>query len=161
MSNWGRFLWSIKWWGQISYEWHECKIALNWDIHHGIEYIKDQIGVVFQGRSNQLCSCINHLTWTKNCCKLRYTPWNWTYYRSNWGSFSRSIKWWGQISCAALQISWHEGKIADWNLLKLINQFSSEFRVGFRLLYSWFDLITGLTLKNYPNLTFEMCNSMV
>ena len=48
---------------------------------------------------------------------MRSTPWNCTFQRSNWGSFSRSIQWWGQISCAAVQISWQKGKIAvNWDL---------------------------------------------
>ena len=31
--------------------------------------------------------------------------------RSNWGSFSRPIQWWCQLSWSAVQISWHKGKI--------------------------------------------------
>ena len=31
-------------------------------------------------------------------------------------TFSRQIRWLGQISCSAVQISWHEGKIdMNWN----------------------------------------------
>ena len=58
------FLWQIRWWGQIScstvqiscaavqISWHKGKIAVNWDLHHGITHIKGQIGVVFQGQSS-------------------------------------------------------------------------------------------------------------
>mgnify|MGYP005715372793 CR=1 FL=1 len=58
------FLWQIRWWGQIScstvqiswaavqISWQKGKIAVNWDLHHGIAHIKGQIGVVFQGQSS-------------------------------------------------------------------------------------------------------------
>ena len=58
------FLWQIRWWGQIScstvqiscaavqISWHKGKIAVDWDLHHGITHIKGQIGVVFQGQSS-------------------------------------------------------------------------------------------------------------
>ena len=83
--------------------------------------------------SNQLCSCTNQLTERQSCCKLRFTPWNCTCQRSNWGSFPRSIKRWGQISCAAVQISWQKGKIAvNWDLHHGIAHIKGQIGVVFQ-----------------------------
>ena len=58
------FLWQIRWWGQIScstvqiswaavqISWQKGKIAVNWDLHHGIAHFKGLIGVVLQGQSS-------------------------------------------------------------------------------------------------------------
>ena len=36
----------------VQISWHKGKIAVNWDLHHGIAHFKGQIGVVFQGQSS-------------------------------------------------------------------------------------------------------------
>ena len=66
--------------------------------------MKGQIGVVIQGKSSGDVKSADIKV------KLRYTPENLTYERSNWGSFSRPMQCWVQISCAAVNISWHKGK---------------------------------------------------
>ena len=148
-----------------------------------------------------MCNCTNQLTWRWNCHKLRHTPGNVTYWWSNRGSFTRWIQLWGQISCAAVQISLHEDKIdIYWDthqkiwILKVNLKSAAQlirphhwktwkttpirpyyvkltgvylnlcdfylYVTWYLQLQSWFELNTALALKNHPNLTFHMLNSL-
>ena len=55
--------------------------------------MKGQIGVVFQGQSSGDVKSADQLYKSADIkVKLRYTPENLTYERSNWGSFSRPMQ---------------------------------------------------------------------
>ena len=79
------------------------------------------------------CDCTNQLT-SKSLSLYLLIHWmDLDNLRSNWGSFSRSIQWWVQISCAAVQISWQKGKIAvNWDLHHGIAHFKGQIGVVFQ-----------------------------
>ena len=75
--------------------------------------------------------------------------------------------WANFYSCTAglnspLDLPWKTSPI--WPLICETPWCVSQFYLyvsWFVQLISWFDIITGLALKNYPNLTFNMWNSLV
>ena len=78
-----------------------------------------------------------------------------------------------QLICTAAQLIWHH----QWICLEKLHQFDLSFFKfpgvylnlcqlylhfsWFVQLHSWFELTTVMALKDYPNLTFHMLNSLV
>ena len=73
--------------------------------------------------------------------------------KSNFGVVFRGQSNGDTKSPVTVQISWLQFHGVDLNW----HQFCLSVS-WFVQLHSWFDLITGLTLKNYPNLTFDCPN---
>ena len=109
----------------------------------------------------QLIFTAAQLIWTQHCIGLEKLP-----------QFDLSyVKFPGvylnftfiQLICAAdLDLPWKTSPI--WPLICETPWCVSQFYLyvsWFVQLISWVDIITGLALKNYPNLTFNMWNSLV
>ena len=111
--------------------------------------------MVFQGQSSGEVTSAGKISWKSVENQFIVIIFQLTQIGQNWPKLAKIDTNWPKL----IQIgqNWYKLAKIDTNWVKIVYLNFQQFY----LYDSWFDLITGLTLKNNPNLTFNMLNSMV